>query len=73
MLQGTILGPLTPNDLSQCLNFSHPQMYAEDTSITYAGKDLNEINDCLNGKYLKSVNTRLSSNKLTLNLGPNSL
>ena len=42
-------------------------MYADDTSITYAGKDLNEINDCLN-KDLKSVNTWLSSNKLTLNL-----
>ena len=34
---------------------------------TYAGKDLNEIDDYLN-KDLKSVNTWLSSNKLTLNL-----
>ena len=42
-------------------------MYAQDTSITYAGKDLNEIDDYLN-KDLKSVNTWLSSNKLTLNL-----
>ena len=42
-------------------------MYADDTSITYAGKDLNEIDDYLN-KDLKSVNTWLSSNKLTLNL-----
>lgn len=31
-------------------------MYADDTSITYAGKDLNEIDDYLN-KDLKSVNT----------------
>ena len=47
-------------------------MYADDTSITYAGKDINDINDCLN-KDLKSVNTWLSSNKLTLNLTePNS-
>ena len=42
-------------------------MYADDTSITYAGKDLNEIDDYLN-KDLKSVNTWFSSNKLTLNL-----
>ena len=42
-------------------------MYADDTSITYAGKDLNEIDDYLN-KDLKSVITWLSSNKLTLNL-----
>ena len=71
MPQGTILGPLLfllyINDLPQCLNFSHPRMYADDTSITYAGKDLNEIDDYLNND-LKSVNTWLSSNKLTLNL-----
>ena len=42
-------------------------MYADDTSITYAGKDLNEIDDYLH-KDLKSVNTWLSSNKLTLKL-----
>ena len=47
-------------------------MYADDTSITYAGKDLNEIDDYLN-KDLKSVNTWLSSNKLTLTLSKTEL
>ena len=69
--QDTILEPLLfllyINDLPQCLNFSHPRMYADDTSITCAGKDINDINDCLN-KELKSVNTWLFSNKLSLNL-----
>jgi len=42
-------------------------MYADDTNITYADKDLNEIDDYLN-KDLQSVNTWLSAYKLTLNL-----
>ena len=43
-------------------------MYSHDTSITYAVKDIKGIEDyCLNND-LKSVNTRLSSNRLKLNL-----
>ena len=29
--------------LSASVNFSDPRMYADNTSFTYAGKDLNEI------------------------------
>ena len=41
---GTILGRLLfliyINDLLNCLSFSIPKMYTDDTHITYAGSDL---------------------------------
>ena len=49
--QGTILGPLLfliyINDLTDCLSFSTPRKYADDTHITYAGSDLHLIQSSL--------------------------
>ena len=55
------------NDLPNCLHFSQPRMYADETSLTYASADLKLINDCVNDD-LNKVYIWLSANKLTLNL-----
>ena len=34
--------------LLNCLQHSQPRMYADDTSITFAGSDVDEINSCIN-------------------------
>ena len=58
----TILGPLYSYSIKLTIYRSDmiflilECIYADDTSITYAGKDVKEINDFLN-KYLKSINT----------------
>ena len=42
-------------------------MYADDTSITFAGSDVDEINSCINLN-LERIRVWLAANKLTLNM-----
>ena len=66
--QGTILGPLLLllyiNDYQ--IN-SYPRMYADDTPLTYADKNVNIIQSCLNEDLL-NISKWLIANKLTLNM-----
>ena len=69
--QGTILGPLLfllyINDLPNCLSSCEPRMYADDTHLTYAGDDADNIQLRLN-QDLENVHNWLRANKLTLNM-----
>ena len=70
--QGTILGPLLFllffKDLPNCLMHSQPRMYADDTSITYASNDVEEIvSERFVNIDLDRIRIWLAANKLTLN------
>ena len=66
---GTILEPLLFllyfNDLPNCLSSSDPRMYADDTHLTYADRDIDSILVPLN-QDLININHWLIVNKLTL-------
>ena len=63
---GPLLFLLYISDLPNGLMHSQPRMYADDTSITYASNDVEEIERCVNIDFDR-IRTWLAANKLTLN------
>ena len=69
--QGSILVPLLfllyINDLPNCKLVAKTRLDADDTSLTFAGKNITETQTLIN-EDLKKVSTWLLANKLTLNV-----
>ena len=68
--QGSCLGPLLfiiyVNDFPQCLSRSSPNMYADDTTVTYSADDIATLCGDLNEE-LTNISEWMRSNKLSLN------
>ena len=69
--QGSNLGPLLflvyINDLPNCLNYSTPRMFADDTSVSYASNSADELQNVINSE-IKCLKSWLIANKLSLNI-----
>ena len=69
--QGSILGPLLflvyINDLSNCLQFSNPRMYVDDTTLITTGSSVADITVRVNIGLI-TIKDWLNANKLSLNV-----
>ena len=69
--QGSNLGPLLflvyINDLPNFLNSAIPRMFADDTSVSYAAKSMDELQSVINSE-LVNLHKWLNTNKLSLNI-----
>ena len=64
--QGSVLFLLYINDIYLCSNKLHFFLFANDTNILYADKDLKSLKQMVNVE-LKNLHDWLTTNKLTLN------
>ena len=69
--QGTILGPVLfliyINDLPNCLDYSTPRLYADDTTLTFSDCDMAMLQHQMKID-LQQIEKWLRANKLTLNV-----
>ena len=64
---GTLLFLVHINDLPNCLNWAIPRMFADDTSVSYAAKSMDELQSVINSE-LVNLHKWLNTNKLSLNI-----